>query len=147
VCCSRARRLLFAFPRNALRFAVFENVVGCFEDQSLPHVQMICGMIAGAAEPLCLVPMQNISIKMTHDANRPIALQRYPRFFPGLALIAREEGFSGLMLKGTRARLCLSGLDVLRVHVCAPLHAACAEVFVRLRRRGAAADCLNRLLG
>ena len=61
----------------------------------------MAGMVAGAAEaPLCLVPMQNISIKMTHDANKPPADQKYPRFLPGLARIAREEGFSGLVLKG-----------------------------------------------
>jgi len=58
-------------------------------------------MVAGAVEaPLTLVPMQNISIKMTHDANKPPAQQRYPKFFPGLALIAREEGVAGLVLKG-----------------------------------------------
>ena len=97
MCC----RLLFAFPRNAVRFTVFENVISFADDRSLPHVQMLSGMAAGAIEaPLCLVPMQNISIKMTHDANKPPGQQRFPRFFQGVALISREEGIRGLMLKG-----------------------------------------------
>ena len=48
---------------------------------------------------------------MTHDANKLPVEQRYPRFFPGVALIAREEGFRGLVVKGlwpTVAKNCVN---------------------------------------
>ena len=51
--------LLFAFPRNAVRFTVFENVISHFDDRTAVPAQITSGLIAGAFEaPLCLVPMQ-----------------------------------------------------------------------------------------
>ena len=61
--------LLFSFPRNAVRFYVFEGVSSSTPLSALPDLarNATAGGIAGVLEGVtCLVPMQNISIKMTH---------------------------------------------------------------------------------
>ena len=58
---------------------------------------IMCGIGAGTVESfLCLTPCQNLSVKMTHDANLPASQQKYKRFFPSAHAIFREYGFRGM---------------------------------------------------
>ncbi len=127
--------LLFAFPRSAIRFAFFDRFQGiidrsCGVDSHLggdgddnggapPPEEMYrlsrdaaAGIGAGLIEAvLCLTPCQNLSIKMTHEANLPPAERRYsPRFFRATGSICRDAGLRG-MLAGvgpTCAKNCLN---------------------------------------
>jgi solute carrier family 25 citrate transporter 1 len=107
--------ILFAFPRNAVRFCTFEAAAGWIGPAE-PGTQLVrdaaCGLVAGVAEALVtLTPMQNFSIKLTHDANRPLAQRRFAKFFPALRTIAREEGFRGLYVPGAAACAAKAGLN------------------------------------
>lgn len=60
----------------------------------------LCGIMAGLVEAtLCLTPMQNLSLKMTHEAAQQRKQQRYSHFFRGAWLISKESGVRG-MLRG-----------------------------------------------
>ena len=109
--------LLFSFPKSAIRFTVFEKVSAELETVSSRGAtagtaarsrsghesgqlgrDVAAGIIAGVVEAFtCLTPCQNLSIKMTHDANRPPGEQKYARFFPGAAKIMREVGVRGML--------------------------------------------------
>ena len=94
---------LFSFPKTAVRFASFERVYRSLDnnytDLSPKIVYVLSGIIAGIVEAvLCLAPMQNLSLKMTHEA--ALRQKRYSRkFLPGAWRIAKESGVRG-MLRG-----------------------------------------------
>lgn len=99
--------LLFAFPKVAIRFTSFDAAAQALATLGLADADtgqsdlardVGAGLAAGSVEAVtCLAPCQNISIKMTHDANLCVANQRYPRFFPGVAMICREVGVAGML--------------------------------------------------
>ena len=130
--------LLFAFPRSAIRFAFFDQFQGIIdrgcgvhayvddgdaddnadaEDVDLPELYRLsrdaaAGIGAGLIEAvLCLTPCQNLSIKMTHEANLPPSERRYsPRFFRATASIFRDAGLRGILagVGPTCAKNCLN---------------------------------------
>ena len=98
--------LLFAFPRSALRFTVFQKtnsaLHGVSKETGLELAPTIlnasAGLVAGAVEGvLCLTPMQNLSVRMTHDANLSLQQQRFRGFFSGALQICRDIGPTGLL--------------------------------------------------
>ena len=96
--------LLFSFPRSAVRFSCFEQVHSTLQKStngSTFALNALSGLFAGAVEGItCLVPCQNISIKMTHDANLPVWQQSYPKFFRGLRDVTSDIGFKGVFVNG-----------------------------------------------
>ena len=86
---------LFAFPRSAVRFSVFEQLshywVSYGQERSM-LVDMAIGTIAGAAEgALCQTPNQSIQIKMVHDMSSGRARQ-YLGFGHAVRSIYRTHG-------------------------------------------------------
>ena len=57
--------LFFSIPRSWVRFGVYENVVGMFEDRSDLHAQMISGVISGAAESITCLVINSLHIAKT----------------------------------------------------------------------------------
>eukprot|EP00941_MAST-03F_sp_MAST-3F-sp1_P003970 g3970.t1 len=99
--------LFFAFPRNAVRFSAFEAfskpLRKIFPESNIIR-DVIAGLLAGSVESfLTLSPMQNISLKLTHDANKPLHQRRFYNFFPALFTLCRELGFRGLFIPGAFA--------------------------------------------
>jgi solute carrier family 25 citrate transporter 1 len=92
---------LFAFPRSAVRFTCFDLLSHQIEIDNDIRRDAIAGVGAGVVEAYCaLIPCQNLSIKMTHDANLPNHLKKYKKnFFSDAVLIMRHCGFRG-MFKG-----------------------------------------------
>uniref|UniRef100_A0A7S1TUF2 Mitochondrial carrier protein n=1 Tax=Phaeomonas parva TaxID=124430 RepID=A0A7S1TUF2_9STRA len=90
--------LFFAFPRSAVRFSVFEHSLAGATALGLgsaadPRLTAACGFLSGAVEAASVMtPMQNVQIKLMHDAHRPAAERRYPRFFASLWQIPRDLG-------------------------------------------------------
>lgn len=102
--------LLFAFPRSAIRYTCFGYFSGVLERNeafvgtSKGTAQQIAkdglaGVFAGAIEAVtCLAPCQNLSIKITHDANLPLGQRNFsPRFFPAVAQIFSRNGVSAML--------------------------------------------------
>ena len=98
--------LLFAFPRSAIRFTVFDQTAAALDTQmgiageaggaaaggsartggdggaARQRVvrDLLAGIVAGVVEAFtCLTPNQNLAIKLTHDANLPATQQRFTR--------------------------------------------------------------------
>ena len=94
---------VFAFPRNAVRFTCFDVLTHQLNVKHDLTRDSIAGIGAGVAEAfVALVPCQNLSIRMTHDANLPKQLQQYTnRFFPDACTIVRTIGFRGLFQGAT----------------------------------------------
>ncbi len=98
--------VVFAGPRHATRFAVYEastaalNRLGLLSDggeQRLALADTACGFVSGVAEAaLVQTPNQAVSIKMLHDQS-PSGLQRYRgmSFFRVARAIHAEHGFVG----------------------------------------------------
>jgi solute carrier family 25 citrate transporter 1 len=89
---------LFAFPRNAVRFTLFDILTQGLNIENDFTRDAVAGVGAGFVEAyVALVPCQNLSIKMTHDANLPLEQQKYSRsFFSGAAAIFRDNGIRGM---------------------------------------------------
>ena len=69
---------LFAFPRNAVRFTCFDLFTHQLNISSDVGRDAVAGIGAGIVEAyMTLIPCQNLSIKMTHDANLPPQLRQY----------------------------------------------------------------------
>ena len=63
---------LFSFPKTAVRFYSFEQAHHLFKRNtglSSNGLYVSSGIVAGLVEAvLCLTPMQNLSLKLTHEA-------------------------------------------------------------------------------
>ena len=93
---------LFSFPKTAVRFLSFEQAHLLFKENtslSSNGLYVASGIVAGIVEAaLCLTPMRNLSLKLTHEA--ALRQNRYSRsFFSASWLITKESGVRG-MLRG-----------------------------------------------
>ena len=102
--------LLFSFPRSAIRytgFSFFSDILDAsrafswIDDGTTRRAARdgIAGILAGGIEAVtCLVPCQNLSIKITHDANLPVRDRTFsPRFLPAAAQIFMANGVRGML--------------------------------------------------
>lgn len=102
--------LLFAFPRSSIRYTSFGFFSGALEhggafagvkEDTIRQLARdgVAGILAGAIEAVtCLAPCQNLSIKITHDANLPVGERSFsPRFFPAAGQIFMRNGVRGML--------------------------------------------------
>ena len=96
--------LLYGYPRSACRYGTFHlaSQVGthdAFRCMTQTQKNLVAGITAGIVESVvCLTPMQNVSVQLTHDALLQSNKRRYVRFFPSLVRIVQEQGLVRLHL-------------------------------------------------
>lgn len=97
-----AAYFVFAVPRGASRFWMYENVVHALSkddgDKNVPvsaaHT-LLAGVAAGLTEAaVAVVPMTTIAVRMCHDASMP--QPRFRNVAHAVKLLVREEGFAGV---------------------------------------------------
>lgn len=89
---------LFAFPRNAVRFTIFDILTHRLNIEHDLTRDAVAGIGAGIAEAyVALIPCQNLSIRMTHDANLPQHQKKYStKYFSSATSIVKEIGIKGM---------------------------------------------------
>ena len=94
--------LFFAFPRSAVRFSVYEySIRAAGEAGHSSSAAAACGFLAGVAESASVMtPMQNVQIKLMHDASGGKA-RRFRGFFHSLVEIPRRDGVLRGLYSGT----------------------------------------------
>lgn len=93
--------LLFSVPKNQVRFGTYtfakENI---FTGPSRRD-NFLCGIMAGAAEALCVVtPQETLKTKLIHD--KLSETPKYKNVFHGVYTISKQSGIGG-MYKGAAA--------------------------------------------
>lgn len=107
---------LFAFPRSAVRFTGFDVLTHQLD--SIEHDLLrdaMAGVGAGVLEAYCaLIPCQNLSIRMTHDANLPSGQQKFGPlgFFRGMTAITNDIGWRG-MFSGSAPTVLKNSLNMM----------------------------------
>ena len=106
---------LFAFPRSAVRFTGFDVLTHQLD--SIEHDLLrdaMAGVGAGVLEAYCaLIPCQNLSIRMTHDANLRHSNARFQQsFFRGVTAITNDIGWRG-MFSGSAPTVLKNSLNMM----------------------------------
>ena len=88
--------LLFAMPKNSVRFSSFEFAQSSlFTDRKSKMSTFGCGLFAGCAEALVVVtPQETLKTKLIYDKLCPEP--QYKNIFQGIYKISSATGIGGL---------------------------------------------------